>query len=494
MKFIQSFILLLLLLFFAGVSDLCAQSNQKLIRALEQFASDEQLKHASWGFMASSTAHPERKVSFHPDLSLTPASTQKVITTLTALFVLGSEYRFETLLQYSGTLDGNTLKGDLIIKGMGDPAFGAVQMSDSLSTEVVFSKWLEDIKRVGIQSIEGNIVADGSFFDDHMIPRKWNWEDIGNYYGAGSHALSVHENMYTVFFRPGSREGDPAEVLSTRPPVDGMEFVNHVTTGARGSGDQVYIFGVPGQRQRWLTGTVPLGEDGFAVRGSMPDPGFFAASAFKSFLEKNQIQIQGNVFTHQTYPQLSTDAGRIVLGRWLSPPLIDIVSRTNLESMNSYAENLFKTLGKKIEGEGSFESAADVVEEFWQENGIDTKGMRIHDGSGLSPFNIITVSQLTEILVLASQNKEIYESIRQGLPVAGRSGSLARLFRGTPSEGLLRAKSGYLGHVWAYTGYTNDPGGDLVAFTIIVNNYTGSTFQMRRKITRLLNVITEHGL
>ncbi len=471
-----------------------AQNYKDLRQALEQFAEDEQLKHASWGFMAISTTDSARSVFMNPDLSLIPASTQKVITTLTALSVLGSNYRFETLLQYSGTLTNNTLKGDLIIKGMGDPAFGAVQMSDSLSLEIIFSNWLSDLKKAGIHKIEGNIVADGSYFDDHMIPRKWNWEDIGNYFGAGAHALSVHENMYTVFFRPGKREGDPAKVLSTLPLIDNMEFINHVSTGARGSGDQVYIFGAPGQKQRWLTGTVPLGEDRFAVKGSMPDPGFFAAAAFKSFLEKNQISVEGSVFTHQTHPQFPQIAGRILVGKWNSPTLGEIAARTNMNSMNSYAENLFKILGKEMNDEGSFESASEAVEEFWQENKIDIQGMRIHDGSGLSPFNTITVSQLTNILVIASKNREIYETIVQGLPVAGRSGSLSRLFRGTPSEGLLRAKSGYLGHVWAYAGYTEGVEGDLIAFTIIVNNYTGSAFQMRRKITHLLNAITQHGL
>ncbi|MFW5891824.1 MAG: D-alanyl-D-alanine carboxypeptidase/D-alanyl-D-alanine-endopeptidase [Bacteroidota bacterium] len=493
MRLNQSFIFFLILLLSYGRS-VVAQKPKDLRQAVDQFAEDEQLKHASWGFMAVSTADTSQKVFMNPDLSLINASTQKLITTITALSLLGIDYQFETLLQYSGTLTGDTLKGDLIIKGMGDPTFGAVQMSDSLSLETIFNEWLESIKKAGIKSIKGNIVSDGTFFDDHMIPSKWNWEDIGNYYGAGAHALSVHENMYTVFFRPGNKEGEPARVLSTRPRIDGMTFINHVTTGAIGSGDQVYIFGVPGQKQRWLTGTVPLGQDYFAVKGSMPDPGFFAASAFRSFLKKNQISIDGEVFTHQTHPQLPEDAGRIVLSKWLSPPLNEIAARTNKKSVNSYAENLFKVLGKEVNDEGSFEASAEVIEKFWQENGIDKQGMRIHDGSGLSPFNLITVSQLTQILILASRNSEIYESLIQGLPVAGRSGSLSGLFKGTPSEGLLRAKSGYLDHVWAYAGYTEDSEENMIAFTIIVNNYTGSAIQMRKKITGLLNAITQYGL
>ncbi|MFW5758619.1 MAG: D-alanyl-D-alanine carboxypeptidase, partial [Bacteroidota bacterium] len=127
MRLNQSFIFFLILLLSYGRS-VVAQKPKDLRQAVDQFAEDEQLKHASWGFMAVSTADTSQKVFMNPDLSLINASTQKLITTITALSLLGIDYQFETLLQYSGTLTGDTLKGDLIIKGMGDPTFGAVQM------------------------------------------------------------------------------------------------------------------------------------------------------------------------------------------------------------------------------------------------------------------------------------------------------------------------------------------------------------------------------
>jgi serine-type D-Ala-D-Ala carboxypeptidase/endopeptidase (penicillin-binding protein 4) len=461
-----------------------------LEKELISFSNDPTLKNASWGFMAVDIKTGREIASINPDLSLIPASTQKVITTLTSLALLGSDYRFETLLQYHGTIKGERLQGDIIINGNGDPAFGSIQMNDSLALEKVFAQWVKAIKETGIKKIEGNVVADGSAFDDHMVPPKWYWEDIGNYYGAGAHALSAHENMYTVYFNPGNRESAPARVVKTDPEIPGMDYINQVTTGPRRSGDRVYIYGAPYVNTRWLTGTVPLGEHNFGVRGSIPDPGFYVAHTFHKYLVSNGIKIEGQPITHRIVKELPSAESRIVLSRWNSPQLVHIAARTNLNSVNTFAENLIKNLGKEFLNEGSFSKGSEVITTFWSDKGIDTGGMRIHDGSGLSAFNNITVRQLTGILMFAATDESLYNSLIEGFPVAGRTGTLSGLFKNTTSEGVLIAKSGFLSNVRSYTGYTHCRNGNLIAFSLIVNNFSGSAIDMRNKMVRLMDAIT----
>lgn len=464
--------------------------NSPLKNALSDFSKDEALNNSSWGFYAVDTRTGKTIISHNPDLALIPASTQKVVTTLTALSMLGSDYQFETLLQYDGNIEKGSLKGNLYIKGLGDPMLGAKMADDTLALDLIFAKWLREIKATGITTIEGNIIADGSWFDDQLIPPKWMWEDMGNYYGAGAHALSVHENLYSVFFQPGNREGTPATVANTDPAVPGMTFHNDVTTGPRGSGDKVYIYGSPYSNQRWLTGTVPLGENNFEVKGSLPDPGYFLAATFANFLQQNNIALKGSAYTHRNTPANENKDTRVIISRHQSPRLEVIAARTNFNSVNTYAENFIKTLGRVFKDEGTFSAGSEVITEFWEEKGLDTRGLRIHDGSGLSPYNNITVRQLTGMLVFAAQDEALYNSLIKGFPVAGRSGSLAGMFTGTSSQGVLSAKSGFLGNVRAYTGYTRSQEGHVIAFTIIVNNYSGTPIQMRRKMEKVMDALT----
>jgi serine-type D-Ala-D-Ala carboxypeptidase/endopeptidase (penicillin-binding protein 4) len=131
-----------------------------------------------------------------------------------------------------------------------------------------------------------------------------------------------------------------------------------------------------------------------------------------------------------------------------------------------------------------------VITSFWAEKGLDTDGLRIHDGSGLSAFNNVTVRQLTGMLMFAAADESLYNALTAGLPLAGRTGTLSGLFRNTPSEGVLTAKSGFLSNVRSYTGYTRCRNGNLIAFTLIVNNYSGSAIEMRNKMVRLMDAIT----
>jgi D-alanyl-D-alanine carboxypeptidase/D-alanyl-D-alanine-endopeptidase (penicillin-binding protein 4) len=462
-----------------------------LDKTLQDFSEDTDLKNASWGFYAYNITDNIKLASHNPNTSLTPASTQKLVTTITALAVLGPSYQFETALQYDEIPVNGNLSGNLYIMGTGDPTLGSALMDDSLSTQRLFDHWLKAIKQNGITHIEGSLVADGSWFDDHIIPPKWTWEDLGNYYGAGAHALTINENLYRIFFQPATQLGNPATVIKTDPELPGISFINDVTTGPAGSGDNVYIYGAPYGTERWLTGTIPLGRPGFEVKGSIPDPGLFLASSFSEFLKENGISVKGYPLTHRNFYPEEDEKIRIVFYKSLSPVLESIVERTNMKSVNTYAENLLKTLGKTKKNEGSFDAGIETITEFWKNNGVDTKGMYLHDGSGLSPFNKITTEQLTQMLVFAAQNEVIYNSLIRGLPVANQSGSLETMFSSTKSAGILMAKSGFLSQVRSYAGFTQTQSGKLIAFTLIVNNYEGSPLQMRRKMEKVMDAISQ---
>jgi serine-type D-Ala-D-Ala carboxypeptidase/endopeptidase (penicillin-binding protein 4) len=482
-----------LLLLFSFSDNAHSPSSQE--RQLRAFASDPALKNASWGIYVVDVSSGRTIISHNEHLALVPASTQKVLTTASALLMLGGDFRYKTLLGYSGSIDqSGTLNGDIIIKGSGDPSLGSTALHDSLNLNRVFQTWLKAIKTAGIRQINGRVFADESVFDHELIPRKWLWEDMGNYYGAGSSGLTVNENMYTVYFKPGNALGQSAEVLLTEPVIPGMTFINQVKTGPRGSGDQVYIFGAPYQMQRTLTGTVPIGSSNFPVRGSMPDPALYVSAAFSDFLNQNQIAqnlppSNQRIAAFSGYPVPSINR---VLYTWFSPALTAIAGRTNLNSVNTYAENLLKTIGSQVKKEGTNAAGIEAMKDFWKAKGLDVEGMFLYDGSGLSPSNRITVYQLAQVLRFTGQSP-VYESFQADFPLAGRTGSLASSFRGTPSEGVLRAKSGFIANVRSYAGYTKTADGKTLAFAFIVNDYHGTPASMREKMTKLMDAITRYN-
>ncbi|HSV87913.1 MAG TPA: D-alanyl-D-alanine carboxypeptidase/D-alanyl-D-alanine-endopeptidase [Bacteroidales bacterium] len=484
----------LLPLFFALLS---AQTLPKksLERELREFEKNPALKHASWGIYVFDVNSGRTIASRNENQALVPASTIKVLTTASALKMLGHDFRFETTLAYTGqVIDTGTLLGDLVIKGSGDPSFMSDLLNDSLGKYKVFAQWLADLKLAGINHISGRVFADESVFDQELIPRKWLWEDMGNYFGAGASGLTANENMYTVFFQPGDTIGQPAKVVGTNPGIPGMEFINQVTTGPPNSGDQVFIFGAPYQMIRTLTGTVPLGSSNFPVRGSIPDPPMYVASSFSEFLKQQGIRQDNQPLSARTAMKEGILPEKITgtISIWHSPALTSLAAHANMHSVNTYTENMVKIIGARLKGQGSTNAGIDTIIGFWRSYGVDVDGMFLFDGSGLAPSNRVTVKQLAQILSIMAQDAN-FELFQSGFPLAGRSGSIANQFIGTPSEGVLRAKSGSLTNVRGFAGYTRTYNGRLIAFVILVNHFQGRSSVLRNHMIQIMDAITRYN-
>lgn len=490
-------ILLLLVIFFTSIPLRFLGENQNstpLLQAAEDFGTDRSLENAHWTVYIKDVTAGQTLVAHHIDKPLLPASIQKLYTTSSAIMMLGSDFQYETLLQHDGSVDQRgVLNGNLYITGSGDPTFGAVQLDDTLSLDYIFANWVKVLQGLGINKINGGIIADERIFDNELVPRRWVWEHIGNYFGAGISGLSGHENEYTVFFDAGPGIGSPASVVRTEPHVPGMTLLNEVHTGPAGSGDQVYIFGAPWISERHLTGTVPLGARNFPVRGSIHDPPGFVAESFRVFLLDRGIEISGGSTSYRTidFQQIYATDERITLHTHLSPFLFDIIYRTNLYSVNSYTESLLKTIGAQFKRPAGTSDGLKAIQEYWEKKGFNSEQLVLYDGSGLSPSNRLTANQLMTILDETSKHPA-FGILMHSLPLAGYSGSLANQMLNTPSEGRLRAKSGFLNNVRSYAGYTTMQNGNLAAFVIIANDYKGTPAAMRQKMLHLMNEITKH--
>lgn len=459
-----------------------------LQQAVNELDRNPSMRSASWSLCVRDAQTGEVLLDHNGYKSLATASTMKALTTATALAILGEDFRFETQLAYDGSIDDNgVLRGNLYIIGDGDPTLGSSRIRKEDDLPTILHSWSLALQKRGIKQITGQIIADASVYGTQLTPAKWPWEDIGNYYGAGASGLNVHENYYRLVLRPGPSKGSRTEVLRTIPFQENLLFINEITTGSPSSGDQGYIYGAPYSYVRYLRGTVPGGRSSFTIKGSIADPALYCATQFRNELVSCSIQVEGGATSVRILRNQGrrVNTRRQVLFSHYSAPLVEIVRETNIHSINLYAEALAKRLAVAKGRPGTTEEGMATIEAYWKGLGVDTRGMYLRDGAGLSPNNALSTRQLTAVLY-RSYRAAYGTSFRNSLPVSGKSGSLKNMLRGTVAAGRVRAKSGYIGGVRGYAGYATTLSGRELAFTMVANYYEGGAGAMRKRFETLM--------
>lgn len=467
MRYLFSFILCFL------ISNVSAQSlKQRIANAYQKFASDEQLAFGSASLTVLNAETGEVVFSENGNTGLASASTLKTITSATAYHLLGKDFRWETTLGYTGSISADgTLSGDLIVTGSGDPSLGS-ERYELAKSSVILKRWTDAVSRAGIKRISGRIIADDHLFGTQTLPGGWPWQDIGNYYGAGPSTLTWRENQFDLVFKAG-RVGEPAALLRTEPDMPYLKIVNEVTTGKAGTGDNVYAYSAPYSEVVYLRGTYGL-DLKKVISASVPDPAFDLAQSLKNSLKSAGIA-SGSVSTARMLDSemLPFQSASTILDSYSSPSLEKIVYWFNQKSINLYGEHLIKTIAWKQGKDITTPEGVKVMKDFWSRKlGINANAMNIYDGSGLSPANRITTLAMAQIL--KSVKKEPW---------------FASFYESLPVYNNMKMKSGSISDVIAYTGYQTSSGGTPLVFSIMMNNYSGSSSSARQKLFNVLNVL-----
>ncbi len=476
----------------AGMPD--KTSLDELKAAIMELDADSAMRYGHLGISVRSVRTGEVLLEQNARKAMVIASNLKLVTTLTALEMLGQDFRFQTTLEHDGTLQADgTLAGNLYIRGGGDPTLGSDRVMGSLDLDALMALWTQKIQAAGIRRIKGSVVAEDDIFNENVIPNGWTWGDIGNYYGAAAFGLNINDNLYKVYLETGKKVDDPTRLIRTDPVMRDILFVNEVTTGPLGSGDQSYIYGAPYTYHRVMQGTVPLGKSSFVVRGSLPDPPLFVAQQLREALQKKAITLSESATSSRIRRQQKgkpiTVPTRKVIYTHASPVLSEIVKQTNLRSMNLYAEAMLKMMGVKQLNKSTTWESTDAVKDFWTQKGLDMTGFFMRDGSGLSRSNALPPDFLSNILVFATK-QPYFNDFYNSLPVAGVSGTMKSIGEKTTAAGNLRAKTGTLDRMSSYSGYFKTQSGELMAFTLIANDYAGKEKEFRKKAEKVLVKLT----
>jgi D-alanyl-D-alanine carboxypeptidase/D-alanyl-D-alanine-endopeptidase (penicillin-binding protein 4) len=444
--------------------------KQSLQTAFNRLQQDSQCRYASVSLTVIDAATGETIFTANPYMGLAPASTLKTVTSITAFNLLGANFKFDTRLGYTGTIDATgTLNGDIIIKGGGDPTLGSPRYP-AQKEAAVLTRMIAALQQAGIKQINGRIIGDDSVFDTQAIPDGWIWQDLGNYYGAGASGLCWRENIFDIKYETGA-VGSPVKITRTVPTMPYFDFKSEVTTSTAGSGDHSYAYLPVGNKSMYIRGAYAVDKAKKSISVALPDPAFDAAWRLTDTLKRLGVAISREPESIITLTAKAEQPP--VLGTTLislsSPELSKIVYWLNKESINLYAEQILKMLAINSSKPVSTNNAVKVLQNFWKVRGIDTHSLNIYDGSGLSPADRITTASMARILQTAV-SQPWFTSFYDSLPLYNN----------------MHMKSGTIADVVAYAGYQNH-GGRRLCFSAIINNYNGSTTAVRQKLFKVLD-------
>lgn len=444
-----------------------APSPLEVLRGeLDEILADPAFANAHWGVMVQSLDDGRVLYRRNERKLFMPASNMKLVTGAVALAHLGAEHRFRTTLSACGTVDeSGVLRGDLIVRGGGDPAISArFTGGDPLAT---FRAWSDSLKQLGIGLIDGNVVGDDDLFDDVHIGPGWAWDDLDSYYAAEIGALLFNEGAVDIIVVPGESPGDAAN--ATLGPATGyLRVINRVTTTSDSTGYGVSASRRPFSNEVELAGAIWVGADSI-VRSIAPhDPTMYFVTALAETLESEGIALAGRPIDRDSLSEGCDTPGTLFVH--LSPTLGEILGPFLKVSQNQVGEVLLRYLGVVDNDEGTVQAGSRVVTRTLTSWGIPEDSYIQIDGSGLSRYNYLAPEAIVRLLRRMHQRPE-FAVFYDALPIAGVDGTLESRMRGTRAESNARAKTGSISNARSLSGYVTTLDGEMLAFSIIANNF-----------------------
>jgi D-alanyl-D-alanine carboxypeptidase/D-alanyl-D-alanine-endopeptidase (penicillin-binding protein 4) len=393
---------------------------------------------------------------------LAPASTLKTFTTATALHLLGNDFRFRTNVMWKGTIKNSEAQGELIVYASGDPTFGSDRFKET-QAENIKKQILQSLQKLNIKKWKGRLRIVPNAFVDSAIHTDWLAEDVGNYYGAGIYPLNWRENKFEINLQPNSTSFD---VISNSAGYDNRtSFCIELVHKDGASTEEAFAF-IEKEKNCMYTirGVLSNKEKNHNMQLARLHP---AEDFKKEVMQYLQKEID---FTEKS--NVETEAKEILLCQFQSPPLQEIVYWCNQKSLNVYAEALCKQIAVTLFKKGTWPLGTSAMIRYTASLGLQTEGVHLKDGSGLSTENKIHTRLLSQLLHHYTKEKwfrSFYESL--------------------PSINGLKMKSGYIGGTRAYAGYMPLRNGSKTCFAFIIHNYSCTPREVKREMFGILDML-----
>lgn len=392
-------------------------------------------------------------VKSNSEKSMIPASIMKALTSATALSIFDPEGTFRTPVTTTGAIRNGVIEGDIVISTIGDPTVESRHFPSKLGFA---DSVVKHLKRLNVTEIKGSVVIDEKGFKDESTPQGWLDEDITALYGAGLYASNFRDNH--VVLKLPSKETvpvTPALKINVNPSKERLKV-------SRKRDTKVYE----------ITGRIP--SKGFASKYTNPAPGSAMRAEVLDRIRSAGIKIGDEAS--------GIKKGTRDLYVHHSPRVMDVLRSLMFRSDNMMAEGMLRsTLPGRTR-----DDAARCELEMWRGRGLDTDGVTVKDGSGLSRMDRMTPKFMAELLkwMACSDMRDEYISL---FPRAGMEGTMRRFLKGTPLEGRIAMKTGSMRGVQCFAGYKLDDNDKPTHVVVImVNNFSVGRDKLRREISDML--------
>lgn len=388
------------------------------------------------------------------DRNFVPASTLKVFTAIAALSYLGPHYRYQTMMATdTNNLQNGVLPGNLYVQFTGDPTLSSTDLANMV----------QQLKRAGIDRINGHVYIDGNALGKPGFGPGWAWDDTTICYSAPVSAVVINHNCFGVQVVPGKNLDSPTMVQG----LSNFPFAQITNTAITRSGYSancpLTLTGSP-DNHYYLDGCLPLKAGPQYLSIAVQNPPQAAVTQISAMLARQGITVGRSVEIGHTNATLYRIASHS------SDPLVLLIKHMLKVSDNIYANTLFKTLGHAYANAPAswYNSSLAMKQILINTAGVNLNHAKIVDGSGLSRYNLVTPSQLVSALDYAFHKFPAdYQNL---LPISGIDGTLKYRMGTKNTIGRIHAKTGTLQDMTNLAGYIKAANGHTLAFAILVNN------------------------
>lgn len=373
------------------------------------------------------------------DVLRSPASTLKLLTTYAALQQLGPSYSWRTEAWTRGEIKGDILEGDLILKGYGDPFLVYER----------FWKFVNELQDLGIREISGDVIIDNSFYE---LPEHDSSAFDGQgfrVYNAGPSPLMFNFQASRIMLKPPVDESATQADVQPFPPTNGVTIDNQVALVKgkckRSHGRPKLSWGA--EQQLVVKGQFSLSCKPRYLMRLVSDPTQHAFDAFRHFWQTLGGRLQGSLKIGQVR------SGDELFHSYSSPTLGEQIRLINKWSNNVMTRQLLLTTGaNRFGAPATLEKGRQALLELLEAQGVDTTGMIIDNGSGLSRTSRITARQMAQLLDVAYRDAFMPEFM-SSMALPGIDGTLASRLKDGDLKGRSHLKTGTLNYVTAISGY-----------------------------------------
>lgn len=393
--------------------------------------------------------------NYQADKLSRPASTMKLLTTITALSRPEADEPFRTEVWYKGVIERDTLRGDLYVKGGYDPEFDDEAL-DSLVNAVA---------QLPFSVIQGRVYGDVSMKDSLYWGSGWAWDDTPYSYQPYLSPLMLNKGVVSVTATAGTA-GDTARLACT-PASSYYTLTNETKTRTPSAGR----FRVS---RNWLTNGNDIIVTGNVDGRRSGTVNIYSSQDFFMHTFVERLQARGICCPSPAYAfaEFLPDSLSVLVTAY-ETSVQDVVKEIMKESDNLNAEALLCRLGAQSTGKKhiSADDGLSAIRKLIKQLGHNPDRYNLADGCGLSNYNYISPELLISFLRHAYSRTDVFRKLYKALPIGGVDGTLAyRMKKGTPSHRNVHAKTGSFTAINCLAGYLKAANGHEIAFAIMNQN------------------------